>query len=248
MRIDIVTLFPNMFLSPFSESIIKRAQDRGLVSIEIHNLRHYGLGKHHVVDDRPYGGGSGMVLKPEPLFATVEAITEAEDAHIILLSPQGRHFSQRVATELASYNQLILICGHYEGVDDRVREHLVNEELSIGDYVLSGGELAAMVVVDAVVRLLPGALGSEESARVDSHATGLLQYPHYVQPQVYRGWSVPEVLLSGNHSEIAKWRRQQSLLRTLARRPELLETAELSPEEQQFIGGIKHGYKVFTRD
>lgn len=235
MRIDIVTLFPSMFAGAFAESIIKRAIEQDLVAILIHDLRDYGLGQHRVVDDRPYGGSSGMVLRPEPLFEAVETIKGQDRIPVILLSPQGRLFSQKVAWELATYEQMILICGHYEGVDERVREYLVTDELSIGDYVLTGGELAAMVVVDAVVRLLPGVLGSEESLREDSHVRGLLEYPHYTRPQVYRGWPVPQVLVSGNHREIAKWRREQSLLRTLDRRPDLLEKADLSAEEKQFI-------------
>jgi len=224
MRIDILTLFPNMFRGPFDESIVKRAQEQGLVRIVLHNLREHGLGRHLVVDDYPYGGGQGMVLKPEPLFAAVEAIKAEEDqqARIILLTPQGKPFTSQVASELAHEQQLILVCGHYEGVDERVREHLVDDEISIGDYVLSGGELAAMVVVDAVVRLVPGVLGPEALAE-ESHIGGLLEYPQYTRPQVFRGWEVPEVLLSGNHAEIAKWRRQQSLKRTLERRPDLLQ-------------------------
>ena len=239
MRIDILTLFPNMFSGPFDESIIKRAIDRQLVSIVIHNLRDYTSDRHRIVDDSPYGGGPGMVLKPEPLFAAVEAIRGEAQTPVILLTPQGRLFQQRAAEELATYDQMILICGHYEGVDERVREHLVSDEISIGDYVLSGGELAAMVVVDAVVRQLPGALGSEASAGEDSHASGLLEYPQYTRPQVFRGWGVPEVLLSGNHAKIARWRREQSLLRTLRRRPDLVEGAELSTEERRLIERLK---------
>lgn len=235
MRIDILTLFPNMFSGPFDESIIKRAIDRQLVSIVIHNLRDYTSDKHRIVDDSPYGGGPGMVLKPEPLFAAVEAIRGEAQIPVILLTPQGRLFDQRAAEELATYDQMILICGHYEGVDERVREHLVSDEISIGDYVLSGGELAAMVVVDAVVRQLPGALGSEASAGEDSHASGLLEYPQYTRPQVFRGWGVPEVLLSGNHAKIARWRREQSLLRTLRRRPDLLERINLTDKEKRFL-------------
>ncbi len=235
MRIDILTLFPNMFSGPFDESIIKRAIDRQLVSIVIHNLRDYTSDRHRIVDDSPYGGGPGMVLKPEPLFAAVEAIRGEAQIPVILLTPQGRLFDQRAAEELATYDQMILICGHYEGVDERVREHLVSDEISIGDYVLSGGELAAMVVVDAVVRQLPGALGSEASAGEDSHASGLLEYPQYTRPQVFRGWGVPEVLLSGNHAKIARWRREQSLLRTLRRRPDLLERINLTDKEKRFL-------------
>ncbi|PIU56981.1 MAG: tRNA (guanosine(37)-N1)-methyltransferase TrmD [Chloroflexi bacterium CG07_land_8_20_14_0_80_51_10] len=233
MRIDILTLFPKMFEGPFKESIIKRAVERGLVSLFIHNIRDYAHDRHHTVDDYPYGGGAGMVLKPEPLFEAVESI-KAElpgSTSIILLSPQGRLFCHRVAQELSTYDNLILICGHYEGVDERVREHLISDELSIGDYVLTGGELAAMVVVDAVVRLLPSVLGSELSAKEDSFAQGLLKYPQYTRPPVYRGWEVPPILLSGNHEEIERWRREQAMQRTLKQRPDLLEKAELSERE-----------------
>ncbi|MCL0059614.1 tRNA (guanosine(37)-N1)-methyltransferase TrmD [Dehalococcoidia bacterium] len=226
MRIDIVTLFPNMFSGPFDESIIRRARDNKFVEIVIHNLRDYGLGKHRVVDDYPYGGGSGMVLMPEPLFSAVEAIKGESRIPVILLTPQGRLFTQQVAEELAAYSRFILVCGHYEGVDERVREYLVTDEISIGDYVLTGGEPAAMVVCDAVVRLIPGVLGSPESVRDDSHSGGLLEYPQYTRPQIFRGWEVPPVLLSGNHAEIARWRREQAVLRTLARRPDLLEKAD----------------------
>ena len=238
MRTDILTLFPNMFSGPFAESIIKRAIDRNLITIKIHNLRDWGSGKHHVVDDYPFGGGTGMVMKPEPLFEAIESIkaeSASPSAPVVLLTPQGRVFNQNIAKELANLEQLILICGHYEGIDERVREHLVNDEISIGDYVLTGGELAAMVVIDAVARLLPGVLGSEESAKDDSHTSGLLEYPQYTRPQTYRGWETPQILLSGNHAQIAKWRREQSILRTLKRRPELLEKANLSPEEKELI-------------
>lgn len=235
MRIDIVTLFPNMFSGPFDESIIKRAIDNGLIDIVIHNLRHHGLGKHHVVDDYPHGGGAGMVLMSEPLFAAIEAIEGYSEAPIILLTPQGRLFNQNVAEELATLSRFTLICGHYEGIDERVREHLVTDEISIGDYVLTGGELPAMVLIDATIRQIPGVLGSEESLKDDSHARGLLEYPQYTRPQSFRGWEVPPVLLSGNHAEIAKWRRQQAILRTFIRRPDLFEKAELSEEERQIV-------------
>ena len=244
MRIHILTLFPDMFVGPFDQSIIKRAREGGLVSISIHDFRQYARDKHHVVDDYPYGGGGGMVLKPEPLFEAVESIKGDAQIPVILLTPQGRLFSQQVAQELAAYDEMILICGHYEGVDERVRQHMVDDEISIGDYVLSGGELAAMVVVDAVVRQLPGVLGAEEAAGEDSHARGLLEYPQYTRPQLFRGWAVPEVLLSGNHAQIAKWRRQQSLQRTLRRRPDLLERAELSPEEKRFLEEIRRSNQV----
>lgn len=238
MRIDILTLFPEMFHSPFRLGIFKRAIDQKLVGINIHNIRDYTHDKHHTVDDYPYGGGAGMVLKPEPIFEVVESIkSDIKPGNsvlpIILLTPQGRLFCQQIAGELSQYTHLVLICGHYEGVDERVREHLVTDEISIGDYVLSGGELAAMVVADAVVRLLPGVLGSEASSLDDSHTSGLLEYPQYTRPPLYRGWSVPQALLSGNHAQIAKWRRQQAILRTLKRRPELLDKANLSLEERQ---------------
>jgi len=240
MRIDILTLFPEMFQSPFSTSILKRAIDRGLVSVNLHNIRDYTYDKHHTVDDYPYGGGAGMVLKPEPIFEAVESVKpESGEVPIILLTPQGRLFSQQVAQELSKYSRLILICGRYEGVDERVHSHLVTDEISIGDYVLSGGELAAMVVVEAVVRLLPGVLGSEASPLDDSHVAGLLEYPQYTRPAVFRDWSVPEVLLSGNHAQIAKWRHEQAILRTLERRPELLDKAELSKEERQLVNKLK---------
>ena len=232
-----------MFRGPFDESIVKRAVERGLFSIFLHNIRDYAEDKHHIVDDYPYGGGAGMVMKPEPIFAAVEAVkeeVEQEDPQIaslpiILLTPQGRLFNQGIANELAAQEQLVLICGHYEGVDERVVEHLVTDEISIGDYVLTGGELAAMVVVDAVVRHLPGVLGSECAMAEESHARGLLEYPQYTRPPVYKGWSVPEVLLSGNHAEIARWRRGQSLRRTLRRRPDLLEKADLAEEERKLL-------------
>ena len=246
MQIDILTLFPQMFQSPFSSSILKRAIEQRIITINIYNIRDYTHDKHHIVDDYVYGGGSGMVLKPEPIFEAVETIKSdiplkqgASILPIILLTPQGRPFSQQVALELSKCSHLILICGHYEGVDERVREYLATDEISIGDYVLSGGELAAMVIVDAAVRLLPGVLGSEASPLDDSHTTGLLEYPQYTRPPVYRGWSVPEVLLSGNHAQITKWRREQAILRTLKRRPELLDKANLCLEEVQLISKWK---------
>ncbi|MFC1989033.1 tRNA (guanosine(37)-N1)-methyltransferase TrmD [Chloroflexota bacterium] len=242
MRIDILTLFPQMFESPLSSGIFKRATDHELIRINIHNIRDYTHDKHRTADDYPYGGGAGMVLKPEPIFEAVEAIkaaisNEKEDAviPILLLTPQGRSFSQEIASELSKYSHLILICGHYEGFDERIREHLATDEISIGDYVLSGGELAAMVVADSVVRLMPGVLGSESSSINDSYATGLLEYPQYTRPPVYRGWAVPEVLLSGNHAEIDKWHRQQTIIRTLQRRPDLLDKVNLSLEEKRLI-------------
>jgi len=240
VHIDILTLFPQMFQGMFSLGIFKRAIDQKLVSVGIHNIRDYTHDKHHTADDYPYGGGAGMVLKPEPIFEAVESIKgESTTVPIILLTPQGRLFSQQVAQELSQYSHLILICGHYEGVDERVREHLATDEISIGDYVLSGGELAAMVVIDAVFRLVPGVLGSEASPLDDSHVAGLLEYPQYTRPATYRGWSAPEVLLSGNHAQIAHWRREQAILRTLEHRPELLDNAELSSEEKGLVQKLR---------
>jgi tRNA (guanine37-N1)-methyltransferase len=238
MRIDILTLFPQMFDGLLSCSIIARARERGLVDIRFHDIRAHTHDKHRVVDDYPYGGGAGMVLKPEPIFEAVEEI-KAElglsTVPTILLSPQGRLFDQVIARDLAEYEHLILICGHYEGVDERVAEYLTNDEISIGDYLLSGGEIAAMVVTDCVVRLLPDVLGSEESLVEESHIGGLLEYPQYTRPEVYRDWVVPSVLLSGDHGEIARWRRQQSLLRTAKRRPDLLEKVVLSTEDRKLL-------------
>ena len=243
MRFDILTLFPSLFSGVFEESIVKRALESGLVTIAIHNIRDYATDKHHDTDDEPYGGGGGMVMKAEPIFRAVEAVLsnkglptrKGEPTQIILLSPAGRLFNQTIARELATRERLVLICGRYEGVDERVREHLVTDEISVGDYVLSGGEIPAMVIVEAVTRLLPGALGDPLAAVQDSHASGLLEHPHYTRPAVFRGWAVPEVLLSGNHAEVARWRRQQSLLRTHQRRPDLLTKADLSAEDQEFL-------------
>lgn len=222
MRIDIITLFPGMFQGPFEESIVKRAVDRGLLDIRVHNLRDYAEGRHQVVDDYPYGGGVGMVLKPDPVYAAVDSV-RSEGARVVLLSAQGRLLTQAAAGELSRLAHLVLVCGHYEGVDERVAQGLADDEISIGDYVLTGGEIPAMVVCDAVVRLIPGVLGAAESARDESFADGLLEYPHYTRPPDFRGAAVPEVLLSGNHAKVAEWRRAQSLLRTLRRRPELLK-------------------------
>ena len=222
MKIDIITLFPGMFRGPLEESILGRAVERGLLDIKVHNLRDFATGRHKVVDDYTFGGGPGMVMKPAPIFPAVESLRR-EGSRVVLMSPQGRVFRQAIAEELSRQEQLVLLCGHYEGVDERVRQHLVDDELSIGDYVLTGGELAAMVVCDAVARLIPGVLGAEESAREESFTKGLLEYPHYTRPATFRGWEVPEVLLSGDHTRVARWRREQSLLRTLRRRPELLK-------------------------
>jgi tRNA (guanine37-N1)-methyltransferase len=229
VRIDIFTLFPPMFTGPFDNSILKRAVEQGLVNFNIHNIRDNTHDKHHTADDYAYGGGAGMVMKPEPVFEAVETViagaTEmaGKTPEIILLTPQGRLYCQPIADELAQKDWLMFICGHYEGVDERIREHLATDEISIGDYVLTGGELAAMVVADSVVRLLPGVLGSGESLLNESHADGLLEYPQYTRPEVFRGWKVPDILLSGNHAEIARWRNEQSLKRTAERRPDMIE-------------------------
>lgn len=238
MRIDILTLFPQMFESIFNFSIVERAKERDLVDINLHDIRTYTHDKHHIVDDYPYGGGAGMMLKPEPIFEAVEAVKEESglsSVFTILLTPQGRLFNQGIAQELAGYQQLILVCGHYEGVDERVAEYLVDDEISIGDYLLSGGETAAMVIVDCLVRLLPGAIGSEGSLTEESHSNGLLEYPQYTRPEVFRNWAVPSVLLSGNHAEIARWRRQRSLLRTAERRADLLARAKLSDTDKKLL-------------
>ena len=234
VHFDIFTLFPGMFAGPFDDSIIRRAQEASIISIGLHNIRDYAEGKHLITDDYPYGGGGGMVMKPEPIFRAVESVL-GEAMPIILLTPQGRLFDQSVALELAGHARIALICGRYEGVDERVRRYLCTDEISIGDFVLSGGEIAAMVIVDAVTRLLPGALGAEHGADEDSHATGLLEYPHYTRPPDFRGQRVPEVLISGHHANVARWRRQQSLLRTALRRPDLLETAWLTDDDLAFL-------------
>jgi tRNA (guanine37-N1)-methyltransferase len=245
MHIDILTLFPEMFEGPFGHSIIKRAIDNEIVQIELHNIRTCGIGKHKVVDDYPYGGGEGMVMMTEPLFDCFKKLNIENGTPTVLLTPQGRKFSQHIADELARESRLILVCGRYEGVDERVREHMVTDEISIGDYVISGGELAAMVVIDAIIRRLPGALGAE--IEQDSMMNGLLEYPQYTRPADYQGWMVPPVLLSGNHAEIAKWRRQQSIKKTAKRRPDLLKNADLSESERQIIEreikDIKDGYQ-----
>ncbi len=236
MRIDIVTIFPAMLHGPFSESIIKRALDRGLVQINLVDLRDYARGKHRQVDDAPYGGGRGMIFKPEPLFEAVEDLKKESGAaaQVVLLTPRGRLFNQAMACQMAQQEHLILLCGRYEGVDERVCTQLVDEEISIGDYVLAGGELAAAVVAEAVIRLVPGLL-DEEALAEESFAGSLLEYPQYTRPPVYRGMAVPEILLSGNHAEIAHWRRRQSLRRTFEKRPDLLKDAKLTPEEELFL-------------
>lgn len=233
MQVDIFTLFPEMFQGPFSESILKRAQEQGLLQIQLHNIRDVTTDKHHIVDDYPYGGGAGMVMKPDPIFAAVEAVYQG--GPLILLTPQGRPFKQQIARELSQEPRLTLICGHYEGVDERVRTHLVTDEISLGDYVLTGGELAAMIIVDATSRLIPGVLGGEESTLEESHSNNLLEYPHYTRPPEFRGWEVPPVLLSGHHANIARWRRKESLRRTRERRPDLFARLDLSSKQDQKI-------------
>jgi tRNA (guanine37-N1)-methyltransferase len=221
MKIDVLTLFPAMFAGPLDESIIKRARQAGLLELAVHDLRDWTHDRHRKVDDRPFGGGPGMLLKPEPLFEAVENL-QREETRVVLFSPDGKKFDQGVARELSGQKHLLLITGHYEGVDERVREALVDEELSIGDYVLTNGALPAMVVIDAVTRLLPGVLGDDESSQDESFSHGLLEYPHYTRPAEFRGMKVPEILLSGNHAEIEKWRREQAQQRTEKRRPDLL--------------------------
>jgi len=239
MRIDVFTLFPAVFEPYLQASILQRARQRGLVDIHLHNIRDWATDKHHVTDDEPYGGGGGMVMKPEPIFAAVEGVLGAPPSvPVILLTPQGRLFSQEIAQEFVQYPQIALLAGRYEGVDERVRQHLATDELSIGDYVLTGGELPALVVIDAVTRLIPGALGDPEGAQDDSHASGLLEYPHYTRPPEFRGWRVPDVLVSGDHARIARWRREQSLLRTWQRRPDLLARVDLSPEDKKFLANL----------
>ncbi len=230
-----------MFAGPFSSSIIKRARERGLIEINLVNIRDYSPNKHHTVDDTPYGGGAGMVMGPEAIFKAVEHVRNQpgrESCRVALMCPQGRSINQALAWDLAGEKELIIICGHYEGVDERVREMLITDEISIGDYILTGGELPAMVVVDAVARLIPGVLGEAASVEEESFNAGLLEYPHYTRPKEYRGLAVPDVLLSGHHEEIRKWRRRQSLLRTLLRRPELLSQIELTREDKDILRKI----------
>jgi len=242
MKFDLLTLFPDMFTGPFTESIIKKAVEKGLIDIALHNIRDFAFDKHRVTDDYPYGGGAGMVMKVEPLTACIESIKAVRPlSKVILTTPGGRPLSQSLVQELAHEDGLIIICGRYEGVDERVREIFVDLEISIGDFVLTGGEPAAVVLVDAVSRLIPGVLGSSESALDDSFGNGLLEYPQYTRPPEFRGATVPSVLLSGNHLEIERWRRRESLRRTFLMRPELLDTADLTEEDKQFIRILRNG-------
>jgi len=239
MRFDIITIFPEMFGSAFAAGVVRKAQDKGLLRIHVHDLRDYTSSKHKQVDDRPFGGGRGMVLKPEPLFAAVESIRGGEEAPVFVLSPQGRRFDFRMARELARLPRVILICGRYEGVDERVMEHLASGEISIGDYVLTGGEPAAWVVVDAVSRFIPGVVGRAESVRQDSFFTGMFDHPHYTRPRNFRGMKVPEVLFSGDHGKIECWRRKKALEKTWLQRPDLIGAASLSAEEKELLEEIK---------
>lgn len=246
MKIDILTLFPGMLAGVLQESILGKAQEKGIVSFQTVNFRDFSQNKHSTVDDYPYGGGGGMVLKPEPIFLAVEHLLEKHKAgqiqarpRILLMCPQGEPYTQQKAEELAKEEHLILICGHYEGYDERIREHLVTDEISIGDYVLTGGELPAMVVIDSVVRLLPGALGNDRSAITDSYSTGLLEHPTYTRPAEFRGWKVPDILLSGHHERVEEWRAKESLRRTYERRPDLLEQKSLSEKEKTWLDEIK---------
>ncbi len=244
MRFDIFTLLPDTFAPYLQASILQKASERGLVEFRVHNIRDYTHDRHHTTDDTPYGGGGGMVMKPEPVFEAVESVVEnthkfsmdsAPGCPVILMTPQGRVFNQKMALELSAHPRIALLCGRYEGVDERIREHLVTDEISIGDFVLTGGELPALIVIDAITRLLPGVLGDPDGAMDDSHASGLLEYPHYTRPPEFRGWGIPEILMSGDHGKIDKWRREQSLLRTLRKRPDLLDSAPLTRADQKFL-------------
>jgi tRNA (guanine37-N1)-methyltransferase len=245
MEFDVFTLLPEVFPPYLESSILQRARQRGLIDVHVHNIRDWATDRHHVTDDEPYGGGGGMVMKVEPVFAAVESVlgppvpqAGGSDCPIILLTPQGRVFNQGIATELAQHPRLALICGRYEGVDERIREHLATDQISIGDYVLTGGELPALILIDAISRLLPGVLGDPDGPFDDSHASGLLEYPHFTRPPEFRGWGVPDVLISGNHARIAKWRREQSLRRTLKHRPDLLEKASLGEADRKLLEKI----------
>jgi tRNA (guanine37-N1)-methyltransferase len=253
MQFEVFTLLPEIFPPYLESSILQRARQRGLIDVRLHNIRDYTHDRHHTTDDTPYGGGGGMVMKPEPVFEAVESVLGLAAPHtqppatagarqgipVILLTPQGRVFTQRLAEELSHHERIALLCGRYEGVDERIRAHLVTDEISIGDYVLTGGELPALVIIDAVSRLIPGVLGDPTGAEDDSHSMGLLEYPHYTRPPEFRGWKVPEVLLSGDHAKIEKWRREQALTRTFEKRPDMLEKAELSEKEKKFVEGLR---------
>ncbi|NMB54902.1 MAG: tRNA (guanosine(37)-N1)-methyltransferase TrmD [Leptolinea sp.] len=233
MRFDIFTLFPEVFQPYLDASIIKRARQNGLIDINLYNIRDWAKDRHHTTDDTPYGGGGGMVMKPEPVFEAVEAVLGTQrQIPLILMTPQGRPFTQKIAKELSTVQHIGLLCGHYEGIDERIREHLITDEISIGDYVLTGGELPALVIMDAVSRYIPGVLGDPTGAEDDSHASGLLEYPHYTRPPVFRGWPVPDILLSGNHAEIDRWRHEQSMKRTAEKRPDLLDKFQSGQDDE----------------
>ena len=250
MQFEVFTLLPEVFPSYLDTSILKRARERGLINVNVHNIRDYTHDRHNTTDDQPYGGGGGMVMKPEPVFEAIETVlglasplsTPEPESNIpiILLTPQGRVFNQSIAKELSQHKKIALLCGRYEGIDERIRENLVTDQISIGDYVLTGGELPALILIDAVSRLLPNVLGDPTGAEDDSHAMGLLEYPHYTRPPEFRGNRVPDVLLSGDHKKIDKWRREQALLRTLQKRPDMLETAELTKEDKKFLEKLKN--------
>ena len=239
MKFDIFTLLPEVFPPYLNSSILAKAAQNQLIQVNVHDIRSFTTDKHHVTDDTPYGGGGGMVMKPEPVFTAVESVLGSPPiCPIVLLTPQGKVLTQEIAYQLVKHEHIGLICGRYEGIDERIREHLVTEEISIGDYVLTGGELPAMILVDVLSRLIPGVLGDPEGASDDSHASGLLEYPHYTRPPEYRGWRVPDVLISGHHAEINRWRRQQALFRTYRRRPDMLPKADLSPEDKKYISSL----------
>ena len=245
MQFEVFTLLPEVFPPYLEASILQKARQRRLIDVRVHNIRDYTHDRHHTTDDTPYGGGGGMVMKPEPVFEAIETVLGFEAGQVpsslpvILLTPQGRVFTQRIAEELAAHERIALLCGRYEGVDERIREHLVTDEISIGDYVLTGGELPALMIIDAVSRLIPGVLGDPTGAEDDSHSMGLLEYPHYTRPPEFRDWQVPEILLSGDHGRIEKWRREQALQRTLRRRPDILEKAELSEADKKMLEKLK---------
>ena len=238
MNINVLSLFPPMFEGVFQHSIMKKAQEKGAVSLNVVDIREFADNKRQV-DDYPFGGGAGMVLKPEPIFNAVESLVQKSKPRVILMCPQGERFTQQKAEELAAEQELVFICGHYEGYDERIREHLVTDEISIGDFVLTGGELAAMTVIDSVVRLLPGVLGNADSPVRDSFSTGMLEHPQYTRPAEFRGWKVPDVLTSGNHGKVDQWREEQTLKRTLERRPDLLDKIELSDKQRKIIAELK---------
>ncbi|UEX89342.1 tRNA (guanosine(37)-N1)-methyltransferase TrmD [Staphylococcus ratti] len=243
MRIDYLTLFPKMFEGVLNQSILKRAREKALLTTQTINFRDYANNKHHQVDDYPFGGGQGMVLKPEPIFNAMRDLDTNEQTRVILMTPQGRRFDQQCAESLAKAEHIVFICGHYEGYDERIRTHLVTDEISVGDFVLTGGELPAMVMTDAIVRLLPDVLGNQVSHEDDSFSSGLLEYPQYTRPRVFEGHTVPDVLLSGNHANIEKWRREQSLKRTLEKRPDLLESYPLTKEDKKIVDSHKRALK-----